>query len=113
MTQLMYVRGTRSADEIQREVDKFWDELADDEELRTELASAGIDAPAVLALKSPDAIRVGVRGAGLDPTTVALVIAFAPVANEMLVSLWKEVLLPRIRSRYGRDAIQDEKPPET
>jgi hypothetical protein len=113
MTQLMYARGTRSADEIQREVDKFWGELADDEQLRTEVAAAGIDAPAVLELKGPDAIRVGVRGAGLEPTAVALVIAFAPVANEVLISLWKQVLLPRIRSRYGRDAIRDEKPPET
>jgi hypothetical protein len=40
-------------------------------------------------------------------------VAFAPVANAVLLSLWSKVLLPRIRSRYGRDAIRDEKPPES
>ncbi|GAB1646156.1 hypothetical protein [Krasilnikovia sp. MM14-A1259] len=112
MTELWYGRGTRTADEVQREIDNFWAELDASDELRKELADAGVDPSAVPAPDRPGAIRVSVRGAGIDPTAVALIVAFAPAANEILVSLWKQVLLPRIRSRYGRDAIQDERAPE-
>lgn len=112
MTELLYRRGTRSADEVQREIDKFWAEL-DTDDLRKELADVGIDLDAVPAEERTSAIRVSVRGAGLDPLSVTLVVAFAPVANAVLLSLWRKVLLPRIRSRYGRDAIRDEKPPES
>jgi hypothetical protein len=112
MTDLTYGRGTRSADEIQREIEKFWAELDASDELRKELVGAGVDITSLpVKEERADAIRVSVRGAGVEPTMVSLIIAFAPVANEVLISLWKRVLLPRIRSRYGRDAIQDEKPP--
>ena len=112
MTDLAYGRGTRSADEIQYEIERFWAELDGSDELRKELMDAGIDIASLPdQAERADSIRVSVRGAGVEPTMVALIIAFAPVANEMLISLWKQVLLPRIRDRYGRDAIQDEKPP--
>jgi len=112
MTELLYARGTRSADEVQHEIDEFWAQLDGSEELRQELTNAGIDTAAVKELKRQDAIRIGVRGAGVDPMAVTLVVAFAPTANAVLVSLWEQVLLPRIRSRYGRDAVRDEKPSE-
>ena len=113
MTELAYGRGTRSAEEVQREIQKFWAELDTSDEAAKRLADAGIDLDDLPREGRADAIRVSVRGAGVEPTAVALVIAFAPVANELLVSLWKEVLLPQIRNRYGRDAIRDEKPPES
>jgi hypothetical protein len=113
MTELVYGRGTRSADEVQREIEKFWTELDDSDELHKELVAAGIDIDSLPQDERADAIRISVRGAGVDPLTVSLVIAFAPAANAVLTSLWKQVLLPRIRSRYGRDAIRDEKPPRS
>jgi hypothetical protein len=113
MTELFYARGTRSADEIQREIDQFWAALDGSDENPKEVAEAGIDLGALSGAERQDAIRVGVRGAGVDPTAVTLVVAFAPAANAALISLWKQVLLPRIRSRYGRDAIREEKPPES
>jgi len=112
MTELLYGRGTRSADEVQREIDKFWAELDTSDELRKELADAGVDLDTVPVAERQDAIKVSVRGAGIDPASVSLIVAFAPVANAVLISLWTQVLLPRIRSRYGRDAIRDEKPAE-
>ncbi|MCA2211316.1 hypothetical protein [Jidongwangia harbinensis] len=108
MTELVYGRGTRSADEVQREIDRFWAELEHDDKLQAELRAAGLDLRAVPPERRPEAIQVRVRGAGLDPTSVALIVAFAPVANAVLVSLWEQVLLPKIRDRFGRDAIRDE-----
>lgn len=112
MTELWYGRGTRTADEIQREIHKFWAELETNDELRKELVDAGIDPDAVAAPDRQDAIQVSVRGAGIDPGAVSLIVAFVPAASEVLISLWNQVLLPRIRNRYGRDAIRDERPPE-
>jgi hypothetical protein len=109
MTEQVYGRGTRSADEVQREIDRFWAELDRNDELQAELVGAGLDLSVIPPERRPEAIQVSARGAGLDPASVALVVAFAPVANAVLVSLWEQVLLPRIRDRFGRDAIRDEK----
>jgi hypothetical protein len=112
MTELWYARGTRSAAEVQREIDGFWAELDGSDELRKDVENAGIDLSALAGVDRGGAIRVSVRGAGLGPETVALVVAFAPAANVVLMSLWGEVLLPRIRGQHGRDAIRHERPPE-
>jgi hypothetical protein len=113
MTELLYVRGTRSVEEIQQEIGRFWAEVDESDELRSELAAAAIDRDTLPSGGDREgAVRVGVRGAGLDPTAVAIVVSFAPVANTVLITLWKDVILPRIRRRYGRDAVRDERPPE-
>jgi hypothetical protein len=113
MAELLYGRGTRSAQEVQQEIDTFWAELETSGQLRKEVVDAGVDLGALPTEARSEAIQVTVRGAGLDPTMVSLVVAFAPIANEALVSLWKRVLLPRIRDRYGRDAVREEKTPES
>jgi hypothetical protein len=110
MTELLYSRGTRSAEEVQREIDSFWDSLESDDDLRKEVRNAGIDDAELEGLDRQEAISVSVRGAGLDPTLVSLVVAFAPTVNAVIVSLWKKVILPRIRRKYGRDAVGSEKP---
>jgi hypothetical protein len=53
----------------------------------------------------PDAVTVRVDGSGTDPTVVLLVIAFAPAGNRVLKDLWATAILPRIRRRWGEDAI--------
>jgi hypothetical protein len=112
MTELVYARGTRSADEVQREVDSFWDAFEHDGELRQEVQDAGIELSELDAVNRQGGITVSVRGAGLDPALVSLIVAFAPAVNTVAVSLWKKVLLPRIRRRYGRDAVGHERPSE-
>jgi hypothetical protein len=51
-------------------------------------------------------LRVGTSG--VDPISTLLIITFAPAANRVLKDLWTTVLLPRIRRRWGDDAIGDE-----
>ena len=111
-TNLSYMRGTRSADEIQREIDSFWESLYSNDELREKVKNAGIDIPEYAVDDWHDAIRVKVKGAGLDPSSVELIVAFAPTANAIAVSLWKKVILPRIKHRYGRDAVGEERSSE-
>jgi hypothetical protein len=111
MTELRYARGTRSVAEVQHDVDEFWAEFVGGEELRKEVENAGFDVTMLDGVDREGAIRVSARGAGIGPETVAIVVAFAPAVNAALISLWTEVLLPRIRRRYGRDAIGDEQQP--
>jgi len=108
MTQLCYSRGTRSVDEVQRDVDEFWAEFVEGEELRKEVENAGFDVTMLDGVDREGAIRVSARGAGIGSETVAIVVAFAPAINAALISLWVKVLLPRIRRQYGRDAIREE-----
>jgi len=109
VTDLSYTRGTRSADEVQREIDSFWDLLGRDDRIREEVRNAGIDISEYIGTDFHDTIHVKAKGAGIDPATVALVVAFAPTANAIAVSLWKKVILPRIRHKYGRDAVGQER----
>jgi hypothetical protein len=111
MTELRYSRGTRSVDEVQRDVDEFWTEFANGEELRKEVENAGIDVAMLDGVDREGAIRISARGAGIASERVAIIVAFAPIINTALISLWTEVLLPRIRRRYGRDAIREEQHP--
>jgi hypothetical protein len=113
MTDLVYARGTRSVDELREDVDKFWRDFDTDGPARSEVTGAGVDVEALDGVDRKTAIEIRARGAGIDPSTVAIVIAFAPTANAVLTSLWHAVLLPRIRARYGRDAIREERPPES
>lgn len=108
VTEISYVRGTRSAAEVQHEIDSFWGAIEGDE-LRREVSDVGIDVSELAGLDQRDAISVSASGSGIDPGTVALVVAFAPAANSVLVSLWKKVILPRIRRDHGRDAIGPER----
>lgn len=112
MTEILYSRGTRSADDVQREIDSFWDAFDHDDELRKEVQDAGIETSELAQVDRQGAISVRVKGAGLDPALVSLVVAFAPAVNAVVVSLWKKVILPRIRRRYGRDAVGPERSSE-
>ncbi|MEU4161712.1 hypothetical protein [Actinoplanes sp. NPDC026670] len=112
MTELVYARGTRSAAEVQQDIDRFWDRL-DDSDVVQALAEAGVDRRDLPpAGEREKTVQVSALGAGLDPTAVALIVAFAPTANEILITVWTQVILPRIRRRYGRDAVGDQRPPD-
>jgi hypothetical protein len=54
-----------------------------------------------------DALGVHRQGAGLDPASTAIVVAFAPVAARMLHDLWTKVILPRIERDKGVAALQN------
>jgi hypothetical protein len=45
----------------------------------------------------------------VDPTTAVLLVSLAPSANRIIKDLWKKIVLPRIRERWGDDAIGEEK----
>jgi hypothetical protein len=105
---LTYIRGMLSAEQIQSEITRFWRELETNPELETDLKASGFD-PAILShLKDKEAITLRVKTSGADPISALLIVAFAPTANRALKDLWTTILLPRIRRRWGDDAIGNE-----
>jgi len=96
-----YRLGSQGPGDLQRIVDALLASIPGDAELTGEIQERNAD-PAAFEAGS---ITVSVDGAGLDPATVALVVAFvAPPAMD----IWKHVLLPRIRRRWGVNAVGEE-----
>ena len=105
--ELTYSRGQLSVEQIQQEIAKFWAELETSPELQAELAATGISREVLRDSNPNDAITVRVDSSGVDPVSVSLIIVFAPAANRVLKDVWTTVLLPRIRRRWGDNAIND------
>jgi hypothetical protein len=106
--EFFYTHGELSIEAIQAEIAKFWAELNADTEIQSELAGVGLAPDAFLSIDLDQAITVRADSSGADPTSVLLIVALAPTANNILKDVWKTVLLPRIRRRWGQDAIGQE-----
>lgn len=98
-----YTAAGISVDDLSAEIDKVWKELGTNPQLRKQAADAGID---VSALPPTVPITVRREGAGLDPATTAIVVAFAPVAAKIASDVWTHIILPRIKRQKGEDALK-------
>ena len=105
---LVYSRGVLSAEQLQSEITHFWHELETNTAIEGELKASGINLGLLSETERTNAITVDVGASGVDPTATLLIITFAPAANRALKDLWTTVLLPRIRRRWGDDAVGDE-----
>jgi hypothetical protein len=97
-----YLQGSRSAAELASILDDLRSQVPGDGELVEEIRRCGVEPSAL----TPDAIRIGQADAGLDPAAVTLVVTFAAPP---FLDVWKHVLLPRIRRRWGIDVVGPER----
>ncbi len=106
-----YARGELSAEQIQSEISQFWQILdnQDSAALEAELRAAGLDRAALASIDRENAIIVRARRSGVDTTMAVILVTVAPSVNRVIKDLWKDILLPRIRRRWGEDAIGEEK----
>jgi len=91
--------------DVRAEMDRAWKDLLADP------APSGFSAAALDELRPLQGRQVAglqAEGHGLDPLTIAYLIAFAPVAAEIAKDVWTNFLLPRLRKKFGDDAIRDE-----
>jgi hypothetical protein len=93
-----YEGGSRTPRELQKIVTDLIESVDGDPELAADIRGRGFDPSAL----SVDAIQVRPAGAGLDPVTVTLIVSFLGLPAR---DIWKYVLLPRIRRRWGVDII--------
>jgi hypothetical protein len=106
---LSYARGMLSVEQLRSEVSNFWHELEYNSDLRFELSEHGIDCDTFIDIATSRRIMISVGRSGVDPTETILIVAFAPTANRILKDIWGTVLLPRLRRRWGEDAVGKEK----
>jgi hypothetical protein len=105
--EFFYSRGSLPVDQLQDEIARFWSEAKTNPDLQAKISAAGFPSGALDEIdKSAITLRVG--SSGTDPASVILIVALAPTANRALKDVWSTVLLPRIRRRWGDDAVGDE-----
>lgn len=108
--ELIYARGELSVESLQREIARFWTDVAVSPELQAELAGAGLKYEASGDTEFSQQIKVRAGSSGADPASVVLIISLAPSANRVLKDIWTDIILPRIKRRWGDDAIGGAQP---
>jgi hypothetical protein len=111
--QLFYARGELSADQLQSEIAQFLQALDNpgSSALEAELIAAGLDPAAVASVDWRNAITVRTSESGADPAATVLLVALAPSVNLVVKDVWTKIVLPRIRRRWGADAIGQQRQP--
>jgi len=97
-----------SITDVTEEVKRIWGQLQQPNSDFAKLAEqSGINADELENLKNHqlDEVLVLKKGAGFDPATVALIVAFAPVGIHITKSVWDNFILPRLQRRFGKTAI--------
>jgi hypothetical protein len=109
--EIVYSRGELSIIQIEAEIAQFQQELGTSNSpmVDSELQAAGLDRAALANVDLRNAITVRAGNSGADPTAVLIIVSLAPSANRVVKDLWATVLLPRIRRRWGDDAVGEEK----
>ena len=105
--ELIYARGQLSVDSLQQEISRFWADVAKSPELQAELAAAGLNYAASDNAVFAGQITVRPGSSGADPASVILIISFAPTANRVLKDIWADIILPRIKRRWGDNSVGD------
>jgi hypothetical protein len=64
-----------------------------------------------LPSKLEDALKILPSGQGIDPTTIAIIVAIvnSPAVATAARDIWKYVILPHIRDKFGDEAIKERK----
>jgi hypothetical protein len=109
--EFVYARGELSVEQIESEIAQFWQILdkPGSPALEADLSAAGLDRATLASVNRENAIIVRAGTSGVDPTTAVLLVTLAPSANLIIKDLWKKIVLPRIRKRWGENAIGEEK----
>jgi hypothetical protein len=112
---LKFRDGSGSLTSIRTITEETWAELGENESLQAQARSLGFD-PATLRLELASPFEIRPASAGFDPTGTAILIGLgawatsiaADVTKAVLLDLWRQLILPRIKDRLGSDAVGDE-----
>jgi hypothetical protein len=103
------VDRTLKLSDLNEMLDRVWLELSKDDGLRRQLTTRGVPLDALRSVDRNQTIQVERHGAGADPLTTTIAITFLPVAakltEKILLDLWDNIILPRIKTKLGEGAI--------
>lgn len=107
VTEIEYGYGSISAEQLSGQLEAFIEEYRQGGPAFDEARAAGIGDDEI------DQLRHGITfrepQAGLDAETVKLIVEFAPLIVHIGITFWDEVLLKRLKERYGDDVLGPEK----
>lgn len=114
MNEKFNVQSTATIAELNEAVDAIWKELRESGALATRATDAGVDVDALLSAPREAVIGLESRGPGLDPLTTAIVVSLATTLATSLASglakmsadIWSDIILPRLRRKFGADSIK-------
>lgn len=104
-----YQLNNVSMEDFSREIENLWKQLQKpDSKLREEAIAKGLPAAELDELRKHnyDEVIELRRGAALDPASVALIVAFAPVAAKVIKDVWERLIFPRLVKQFGRGTIE-------
>jgi|SRR5581483_6475949 len=114
MTQIAYSSAGVTIDDLNSHLDELWIELQTPGSwLRRQaegvLQSQGEDPSKALkaidSMARSEAVTIKRVGAGIDPATTAVIVAFAPIAAKVVSDVWT-LLFNRIKKKFGDDSLQ-------
>src|SRR4051794_15076809 len=85
-----------SMDQLSKAVDELWGQLQTDPGTQAVARKQGIEPNLLRTLSRSDVLTIERSGAGFDPATTAVVVAFAPVAAKIVLDTWEKFILPRL-----------------
>jgi hypothetical protein len=104
-----YEAGALSAKKLQEEIDRVLREIRTTSRLDAEIAAAGLNREELARIEESP-VLVSSTAAGIDPSVITISIVFiSALSPRILENLWGKILLPRIKQRFGNDAIGAEK----
>jgi hypothetical protein len=95
------LRDDVTVEAIEREVDKLWSDLHTDESLRAEARRAGIDLGELPRGSRDSAITIEKTTANFAGAEILI-----GLGVKIAYDVWKELILPRLRQRFGSDSIR-------
>jgi hypothetical protein len=112
ITTLKFCDGSASLESIRAVTEETWTELGEPGQLREQARDAGFDLE-TLGVARPNPYDVRSASAGFEPVGTAILVGLgawasslaADVAKDMILDLWRQIILPRIKDRLGSDAI--------
>ena len=105
--------SSRSSGDLQDACDELWEDLKGDKKAQATLAMKLEVAPDRLEINGPSPAKFEDEAAGIDLVTggVALILMryyVAPLAKDISLDIWRHFFLPRLKTRFGDDAVGDE-----
>jgi len=100
---ITYSPTTVSTEDLSEELERLWGSLATDDRLRTEVRKHGFDPDQLLTDSPTPPFQARVGPAGFFGEAVILV-----AAGIVAKDLWQQVLLPRIKARFGANSMGEE-----
>jgi hypothetical protein len=99
------------SEQIEQESQQLLNALKTDARLREEASQAGIDLSgfddSVAQASDEPLIKVEAESAGVAPGVIEISLIFAPVVAAIIQDCWTHLILPRLKRRYGVDAIEE------